>query len=672
MNRRWAVTLCACGAASALGVGIGDAGGAGIDPERSLTTVTITVAQPTLTLGLDGGTTLAVTVLGPLASAARPGRTQATVGFIGPLVAQATPGSFAAEYRVPTDRLPQAALLSVEVILPDGASVYSVTRLMLPAAATFPLRTSPQAEVSLEIAGRTFGPQKADAAGDVSIPIVVPAGVVAGRARAVNKFGIATETEVNLQPRDYPRVLLIAPSHGEAGAAVDVEVWAVEPSGDPAPPENIDLRASLGEVRRVAGMPGLARFAFTVPPLVGAGALTLMAAMNDGASERSDSLTIRAGPASAVSIAADTTRLVVGSGAMAHLTILARDRFGNTVPVDGVVITGDGHPLPVRLENVQGNVEASIDVPAPSAWRGRDHMAIEATLGKLRAVTKLLVTGGNPAGIQLTASHKAIEGNNRNGVEVVLEVFDERGTPTSASRVVWQTDDNGSLETLTPFRLGTYAVRFTARRTLRDRAAVISVTVDSRLTASRRVVVQAGAARLAAARVGLVSNLGGLFGQSAFLEGNIPLSAQRFGRVARFFSVGLAAAYLRSEGNLPAAGTEYPSLHLNVNQTPIMALGRVRMPGQLPVEFSLSGMAGVTFASITVIPDEDSSFQPTRATARALVLGLGVDASFLLQPGELVIGARYLDARLGRNSNGDYINGNTLGLVCDFGFRIGF
>ncbi|MEP6653846.1 MAG: hypothetical protein ABJA82_10825, partial [Myxococcales bacterium] len=510
------------GPASAYG---GQTEGARSPAETTTPTVTITVtaSEPTLTLGVDTSTTLLVTVAGPQAAVAVPARTQATVGTIGPLVPHGAPGSFTVEYRVPTDRIPQSAIVFVEVALPDDRRVHATTRLLLPAATSFPLRTSPNAMVSLEIAGRLFGPQKADGEGNVSLAIVVPPYVASGRARAVNKFGMASETDVDLQPRDYPRVLLIAPPSGQAGDIVEVEVWAVQPSGDPAPPEEIDLRASAGTVRRVGGIPGLARFAFTLPPQIGPGEVKLVAAMDDGTSMRTDAMVVHAGPARAVLIASDPGRLVVASRSVAHLSVVAQDQFGNSVPVDGMTITADGQPLPVVLTTA----EATAEISAPANWTGRDHVVVQARLGQLQTTTDLPVTGGPPARAELHASRQALRGNDTRGVELVLELFDEHGTPTSATRVMWQTNDKGALETIPAPRFGTYAVRFVPARTLRDHIASISVAVNDgvagvtakggtdgnkggrTLNAAKSVLVEAGATRLATARVGVMSNLGG-------------------------------------------------------------------------------------------------------------------------------------------------------------------
>jgi hypothetical protein len=630
------------------------------------TTVTITPDRKILTLGTDLGTSLLVTVSGTLSAQALPGRTQSSVGVVGPLVPRSIPGSFAAEYRVPPDRFPQSAIVTVEVILPGGARVHGSTHLLLPAATDFPLHSSPRASVSLEIAGRVFGPRRADSDGNVRIPIVVPPGVAKGLARAVNRFGVTKQTEVSLQLQDYPRILLIAPPDADAGATVTVEVLAVEPSGHPAPPEDMDLRASAGKVQRAGGGAGIAEFAFTLPTKVGAGAVALLASTDDGTSVRPDAVIVRAGPLVEITMASDIAQLVIASQSAAHLTLVAVDRFGNAVAPDGMAATADGQPLAIQITPVG----ATATLVAPDTWRGEDHIRIRVQISDVKAELEVPLTGGEPASVALTASSSKVDGDGKSPVDLVLEVFDVRGTPTSARRVTWQMEDDAHVETLPSPRLGAYAIRFLPRPALRDRSAVVAVVVDTRLTTSTRISVQAGATRTAAARVGLASNLGSSFGQAAFLEGTLPLD--RLGRFGRLMSAGLSVGYFHSEVTTSTAGAAFPAVHLEVSQAPILALARVRLPAELPVELSLSATAGVTFAATAISPIGESQFGVSRGRARALVVGAGADASVLLQPGELMVGARYLHSELGHDSNGDQIEGNSLGLVCDLGFRIGF
>lgn len=626
--------------------------------------VTIAPERQTLTLGTDTTTSLVVTATGPLAGEATAGRTLATVGDIGPLVPGPTPGSFTAEYRVPIDRRPQSAIVAAELLLPGGRRFHAVTRLMLPAETNFPLHSSPNASVSLEVAGHVFGPRKADAEGNVRIPIVVPPDVGVGHASAISEFGIEKRTEVSLQPQDYPRVLLIAPPDAEAGTDVDIEVWAITAAGDPSPPEEIDLWIDVGKLRRWSGVPGRAGFTLTLPGRVGEGVVALIGSMADGTSAKTDTIVVHTGPVIALSLSSDMSQLVVGSLDVARLSLVAQDRFGNIVSPHGVEITAEGRSLPIRI--AQGAVKT--ELRAPARWPGRDRVTVKAALGQVHTTLDVALTGTAPARVSLTASRAHVAGDGRSAVDLLLEVSDQRGTPTSADKIAWRTENGGSLEMLAAPRFGAYAARFTPRHTLRDRAAVVVVAVDPSLTARARIDVDAGAARTGAARIGMTSNLGSLFGQAVFVETTVPL--HRLGGLGRILSAGLSLGYVHSEMTTESASVFSP-VHLDVSQAPILALTRFRVPSEHPVELSFLAIAGLTFATTEIIPSE-GSFPVSRATAHGLVVGGGADATVVLQPGELVMGARYLYANLGRTSNGDNLAGNAMGLIFDIGFRIGF
>jgi hypothetical protein len=631
--------------------------------------VTIAPQRDSLTLGTDASTTLAVTASGPMAGQAKPGRTRTTVGQLGDLVPGASPGSFTLEYRVPSERRPQCAIIAVELVLPDGTRSHATTRLMLPAATNFPLRSSPNASVSLEIAGRSFGPVKADADGNVQVPIVVPPDIAVGRARAINEFGIATETEVNLQPRDYPRVLIVAPPDAEAGSTVAVDVWAVAPSGTPSPPEEMDLRASWGRVRRDGGAPGVAHFAVTLPGRIGAATtVELVGSMQDGTSNERDTIAVHVGSPAAFAFSSSLSQLVVGTPAAARLTVSAQDRFGNTASTSGIALTADGAPLATK--QLPSAIEAHL--PAPAGWPGRDHVTVKATWGRaLASSMEIPLTGGDPAHAVVTADRLRIVGDGRSVVDVTVDVRDDRSTPTSAPQMTWDISGAGSWEVLPAPRFGAYAIRFTPRRTPRDQTVVISAIVGPTIIASTRLQVEAEPSLSAAARVGVASNLGSAFSEAAFVEATVPLHRiGSLGRLGRLLSAGISVGYVHGDMTTTPASV-FSSLHVDISQAPVLALARLRVPGDLPFEISILATGGVTFASTDISPLQ-GPFGISHGTARGIVLGGGADASMILDPGELVVGARYLHADLGRTSSGDQVAGNTLGLICDLGFRMGF
>ncbi|HOX43179.1 MAG TPA: hypothetical protein PK668_06260 [Myxococcota bacterium] len=97
------------------------------------------------------------------------------LGAVGPLRAVG-PGRFEAEYRPPAARFPQLEILVAR--LPGRALAW--VALPLWGAGTVRVETEPGAEVSLEVAGRSFGPIHADARGLAVMPFEAPPGTEQG------------------------------------------------------------------------------------------------------------------------------------------------------------------------------------------------------------------------------------------------------------------------------------------------------------------------------------------------------------------------------------------------------------------------------------------------------------------------------------------------------------
>jgi len=674
----------AAGAGIPAGPAAGPAGGTGADaaaatprqtaaplsaPGAAACRLSLTPERASLTLGVDSEVRVDATLSGCESAGARPGRPQVTVGVLEPFQPAARAGAFTSVFHAPRERFPQAALLATEVVLPSGVRLHATATIALPATTTFPLRTEPRASVTLEVAGQSFGPVTASATGMVAIPIVVPPGVDHGRAVALGRFGGEKDMQVNLQIRDYPRVLIIAPADAEAGATLQVGAWAVEPTGVAAVPEDIDLRASLGTVRRTGGGPGEARFVVTLPRDAAEGAVQLTASTSDGSSEHTEAVALHPGPPAVLAVTSSLPQLVVGSAEVATVEISARDRWDNDTSVSGVTVTLDDRPLPVT-----GDDEAvTARIPAPTTWLGHEKTVIVARLGKAETRRELLVTGGPAAGVHISASRDRVAADGHATVQLLAEVSDRRGTPTSTSRIVWTTSDDGMLVAEPPPRFGTYAARFTPNPALHDRTAVIDAVVDPDLRARQRIQVDTAPAPVATARVGLISNFGGLFGQTAFLEAALPYPARR--GPLRLFSVGLSVGYIHGEANseavLPSRSTVVQSetFQTEMNQLPLLASLRMHVPAGWPVELSVAGLLGVTWM-VSSTTDLSTGSGVSSGSAMGWVLGLGTDLALPLKPGEFLIGVRYLNVAVGRLSNGDRLSGNAGGLVADLGFRL--
>jgi hypothetical protein len=624
--------------------------------------VTLAPQRPFLLLGTDAEVVVDIEVGGPGAETFAPTRTFATVGTLEAPQPTGVPAHFTARYVPPEDRFPHAALLAVEM----GAGAQRLRgSLVLPLHGTteMPLRTSPSATVTLRVGDEWFGPVSADRQGHVKIPIQVPPGMRVGTARAVDHNGNVKETEVDLQPAPFNRVLIVAPPVLEVGSFVEVAVLALDALGAPAAPGRLSLRAGEGLIHPLgeAG-PGEGRFLVEVPRRVGSGALTITGVVAGTPIAKADLVApLVAGRPAALSLSPSMRRLVIGGGAQSRVVVSAHDQFGNPTSAEHVEATVDGTPFPVRV--TEGGLGILI-VPPPTYYDGKDRMSVEVRLGKAHARQEIFLTGGSPATLSLAAREPRVIADGRRPTELRVRAFDRNGTPTIVPGLSWETP-GGRITSVRMPREGEYLAQFVPDRARATHRETVAVTAGADLRAVADVEVTPAPIRFAVgARVGVYSNLGTLSGPAAFLEGLTPVPR----RSSRFL-VGLSAGYLGGDMRLKQ-GVDNTISRLVIDQFPILAVARYRFMAPAVPELAAGMGAGVSLATTRLHPDVMTSNEALEASAWSVALQLGAEAGFPLRPGKLVIGARYLWVDLGRTSRGDYVRGNSAGLMGDLGYRL--
>jgi hypothetical protein len=637
-------------------------GAAADDAPASGVTITLSPERAFLVLGSETEMLVEVEITGPGADELQPTRTFATVGTLEEPRPTGAPGHYVARYLPPTERSPQVALLVVE--LGGGAQhPRGVLRLPLHGATDMSLRTSPSASVTLRVGEQAFGPVTADHQGHVKIPIEVPPGMRMGVARAVDHNGNVKETEVDLQPAPFRRVLVVAPPALEVGSFVEVAVLALDALGEPAAPGRISLRASEGLVHPVGdGGPGEAHFVVEVPRRVGGGALALTGVAAGTPLARGDlAVPLVAGPPNALSLSPSLRHLVIGGGAQTRIVVSAHDQFGNPTSADHAEASIDGAPLPIRF--TAGGLGILV-VPPPTIYDGKDRLTVDVTLGKVRARQDIFLTGGSPATLTLATPAGHVIADGQRGAELRVRAFDRNGTPTLVPSLSWDTP-GGRIKTVRMPREGEYLADFVPERAREPHRETVAVTAGAELRATASVDVAPPPTRLlVSARFGVYSNLSDshLAGPAAFVEALAPVP--RLGR----FVAGLAAGYLRGDLDLKTTGKTIS--HLELNQVPILAVARYRFETPHVPELAVGGAAGVSIASTRLTPDVTTPDATVEASAVTVALQLDAEAAFPLHPGRLVVGARYLWIDLGRTSHGDFVRGNVAGLMGDLGYRM--
>jgi hypothetical protein len=623
--------------------------------------VSLAAEREFLVLGTDADLAIAIEVTGPGAETMTPARTLANVGVLEAPRPAGAPGHFTARFVPPAERFPQVALLVVEFA--GGAQrLRGVLRLPLRGTTNVPLRTSPQASVTIRVGDQSFGPVVADRQGHVEVPVEVPPGTRSGVARAVDRNGNIKETEVDLQPAPFSRVLILAPASFEVGSLAEVTVRALDPGGALAAPGRLSLRASEGLIHPVGkGVPGEARFLVEVPRRVGAGAVALTAAAAGTPVARADlAVPLLAGPPHALSLSPSARRLVIGGGAQSRIVVSAHDRFGNPTSAEGAEAIVDDAPAPLRF---MASGLAFLVVPPPLFYDGRERIVVVVKLREARAVQEVFLTGGPPAQLSIAAAEPRLVADGWRSAELRVRAFDRNGTPTMIPGLSWDTPGGHIRHVRVPHE-GEYIADFVPDRARDIHQELVAVAAGQALRASVTVeVVPPPVHVLVGASIGVFTNLGGASGPAAFVEGLAPLP-RRTGR----FLTGLAVGYLH--GDLTLAATNATTSRIEIHQVPVLAVARYRFETFKVPELALGAGAGVSLASTRLTPSISEADQTVTASAWSAALLFGGEAAFPLRPGRLVAGVSFLWVDLGRTSHGDYVRGNAAGLIGELGYRM--
>ena len=627
--------------------------------------------HPQLVLGVDEAIDLTVVVRdnddGGVVFA--PERALASIGTI----ASVTPTGrdrFTARYLAPASHFPQVAMIVIDLV-GRGQHLRATTRIALAATAEMPFRTSPNASVSMRIEDRIFGPARADAQGNVAIPIVVPPGVRDGLARATDPSGSTRETLVYLQPAPFTQLMIVTAPQFEVGSFAEVSTFAVTARGEPVVGGSTTLRASDGMVHPLgSGGPGEERFLVEAPRRIGAGSVTLSATAFNVAPEPllvlekhvELSVPLIAGPAQRLLLSSSTDRLIIGDDASATVTVAARDRHDNPTSCAGARLLVDRQAATLVPDDKGCG---RLAIRAPPAARPDGGIAVEAWLGPASARIFIRATSGPAVRLAASVSAPEIVGDGRRSVEVRVDAFDKTGRPTPVSNLHWQTA-GGHLSQVRVRQIGTYVIQFTPKPTQTARAEVLVVKGDPSLSATTILRVEPPRSRLSlTARAGLFTNLGGMAGPIATIEGLQALP----GRAAAW-AAGVTVSALRNDVTTTGRGVMgLPDTVLEIEQIPCLAVAQYRLPLPLGVNISVGGGIGLSFAR-TIIRSNGDNWPTGRGNARALAAAARTDVGFPLAVGQLVVGAHYLWIDLGRTSQGDRIDGNTVGFVGDAGYRV--
>lgn len=224
-----------------------------------------------------------------------PPAVHASVGRLGALAPEqgGPPGRYVATWE-PSES-PQPEVLGIVAIAPRcplcaTPLAQGVARLPISAAIDLPGRSDPGVATRVEVAGRSWGPVRADAAGRFSIPVVVPPGSRWASATSMSAAGNERRSRIDLQLPEAPGLHCAAwpprlAGDGRSEAGLHCVAWTA--AGGPLDPAPLRGAAEKGKIRSQRSDAG-AWSARYVPPADGSGTDAIAITWGASATPRAD------------------------------------------------------------------------------------------------------------------------------------------------------------------------------------------------------------------------------------------------------------------------------------------------------------------------------------------------------------------------------------------------
>jgi len=359
--------------------------------------VTLALEPPRPVKGRDKEATLTVRMLRPDGApddSGAPPVVRANVGRVEAL-ARTGPGTYRARYVLPGTSYPEVAILVALSAWPHPQSIYGAYGKMLvplAAAVELPGETEPGAQISIMIAGTTFGPAQAGSDGSFKLPVVVPPGHPFGQGRVMDKAGNVKRRPIDLGlPPTDGLACVLNPTRLPADGAARARMLcaASDRSGRLVPDARVTARPRYGTLKgpqRAEG--GLLEWIYTAPRELPTEPERILAAWPQRGSSSREELTLQLvqGPVEKISQA--IAEPLVHRGAEVGVSVTVEDAFSRRRPGAQVALSAsEGTLAPPREER-------------PGVFQSRWNVPAEGPAGEVAVIARAFgPTGSEPARI---------------------------------------------------------------------------------------------------------------------------------------------------------------------------------------------------------------------------------------------------------------------------------
>jgi len=420
--------------------------------------LTVAANPPQLVLGQDASSTINIQLVGgdlsdvsDVALVLSP-----TAGEIANLTYLGN-GRYSALFTPPKVNYPQVAIITVADRQDPGRS-YGYLAIPLIGKTSYPITSTPSANVMLKVGDRDFGPIQADATGRANVPILVPPGVQ--QAILTTAAGAETKTEtIDLKVPESKRVALFpnyAGIPGDKGITVPVRVAVITAVGAAAANAQVNISASAGTITNaVHEGNGIYRADYTPSTMLAMGQVTIAASLANQPGAQTDNVTVPLVPVrpGGVTLSTDPGLLAKGAtGFKALVQVVSPD--GKGMSGRQVVFVANGAEPQESVKDLKaGDYQGLFDLTGSGPV-------------ELTATVQSTPTGNPMRNLVLLPTVERLPNDGLSSAMLTVVAVDEFGYPVAGVPVTLQmvTGDGSLPSSVTTNDAGIAQVYYTAGR----------------------------------------------------------------------------------------------------------------------------------------------------------------------------------------------------------------
>ncbi|WP_347402655.1 hypothetical protein [Corallococcus macrosporus] len=286
------------------------------------------------------------------------------------------PGTYTARYVLPPTRLPEVAILVALSAWPHPQSVHGTYgRLLVPLASSvnLPGRSEPGGEVSLEVAGKRFGPVPVAADGRFVLPLVVPPGHPIARGEVKDDSGHVERIAIDLQlPPTDGLACVLNPQRLPADGVSQARLLCAtsDPKGLPVADARVTVKAKHGRLEGPQrDTNGMLEWRYTAPGTLAEDERIEAAWPQRGPGSR-ESLPMQLVQGAVRDVTVSLSEPMVHAGTTARVVVTARDAAGQPRAEAKVVLSSPVGTVGPAVESPPGTFTlpwtAPQEMPGPS------------------------------------------------------------------------------------------------------------------------------------------------------------------------------------------------------------------------------------------------------------------------------------------------------------------